>query len=320
MNCPNCGKEIESNEKFCTGCGTKLAGGEQETQFNGMPMNNITGNGILDWFKNLVMGVTGKGVNLRVRRYFFGFGDIVLLTVILWFFTGYKVLERTRYGGLEIFNLLFFGVVTIILIAVICIDIYSKIIGIGKGSVDKAVSESIENLKKRAQTKFNVDISQISEVEPIVVSGKGEIPTGIGNEVKRRHFIKLAKLRSKDPIEAYRIGTDRIFRSLLIQTTVYAFTDTQLLTYSGNIDIATGVVYDEEVSETFYKDINSVTQRDILRKFKAGILKKEYYILKYLFLDVCGVSKLASFDSRLTKSGIEASLAGMESYIREKKF
>ena len=28
MNCPNCGKEINENRKFCTKCGTEIAGVE----------------------------------------------------------------------------------------------------------------------------------------------------------------------------------------------------------------------------------------------------------------------------------------------------
>ena len=351
MNCPNCGKEAGAGEKFCTGCGTKLsenaggmptgsgnnesfsnmpannadsspfdsmsAGNVNNSPFNSIPTNNAMSNGVLDWLKNLLFGITGKGVNLKVRRYFFGFGDIVLLAFILWIFSGYKLFTMNAYSS-PVLRYLFCGITTIALIVMICIDIYSKIIGIGKEAVDKAIQSSIKKLENRAHTKFNVDASQISEVEPIVASGTGISPLVLDG-IKSRHFIKLARLRTQDPIEACRIGTDRLFRSLLVQTTVYAFTDTQLLIYSGNIDIATGIIYDETVSEIFYKDINSVAKRDSLRKFKAGIFKKEYYTLKYLYLDICGVSKIASFDSRLAP-GVEASLIGMESYIREKKF
>lgn len=102
-------------------------------------------------------------------------------------------------------------------------------------------------------------------------------------------------------------------RYLLIQTTVYAFTDTQLLVYVGNIDISTGMIYDETVSEVFYSDVNSLVQQELLKKYN-----KKYYTVKYLMLDICGISKIAAFDTRLVPD-VNEHLAGMESYIREKK-
>ena len=172
MNCPNCGKEAGAGEKFCTGCGTKLsenaggiptgsgnnesfsnmptnnvdssafdsrsAGNVNNSPFSSMPTNNAMSNGVLDWLKNLLFGITGKGVNLKVRRYFFGFGDIVLLAFILWIFSVYKLLTMNAYSS-PVLRYLFCGITTIALIVMICIDIYSKIIGIGKEAVDKAI-------------------------------------------------------------------------------------------------------------------------------------------------------------------------------------
>lgn len=56
-----------------------------------------------------------------------------------------------------------------------------------------------------------------------------------------------------------------------------------------------------------------------MKKIKIGIFKKRYYTVKYVTFDVCGIQKRVSFDSRITPNA-EASLTGMESYIREKKF
>lgn len=105
----------------------------------------------------------------------------------------------------------------------------------------------------------------------------------------------------------------------MIQATVYAFTDTQLLVYSGNVDISTGTIYKESVAEIFYKDINGVTQTDVLKKFRVGLFKKQYYTLKNVEFDICGIIKTAAFDSNFVPDA-ETSLRGMESYIREKKF
>lgn len=117
----------------------------------------------------------------------------------------------------------------------------------------------------------------------------------------------------------YRLGIDGVPRYSLVQTTIYAFTDSQLLVYSGNMDIATGAVYKESADEIFYKDINSIAREEVMKKIKIGIFKKRYYTVKYVTFDVCGIQKRVSFDSRITPNA-EASLTGMESYIREKKF
>ena len=68
-----------------------------------------------------------------------------------------------------------------------------------------------------------------------------------------------------------------------------------------------------------YKDINGVTQTDVLKKFRVGLFKKQYYTLKNVEFDICGIIKTAAFDSNFVPDA-ETSLRGMESYIREKKF
>ena len=136
---------------------------------------------------------------------------------------------------------------------------------------------------------------------------------------KHKLIAKFGKIFTKDPVEGYRLGIDGVPRYSLVQTTIYAFTDSQLLVYSGNMDIATGAVYKESADEIFYKDINSIAREEVMKKIKIGIFKKRYYTVKYVTFDVCGIQKRVSFDSRITPNA-EASLTGMESYIREKKF
>ena len=204
-------------------------------------------------------------------------------------------------------------------------------LGGGADKVDQASSKAVNVLKQRAIKNFNVDLSQISEIEPITVVGVGNSPDNIYFGADRRirifrllgNFIsKLMLIRSIDPMEGLRFGSDRVVRYLLVQVTVYAFTDTRLLTYTGNMDIATGVIYDESVTDTFYSDINSLTFNDVLRRTKTGIFRKEYYVSKYINLDVCGITKVACFDSRFASNGLASasnSLEGMKSYIRDKK-
>ena len=148
------------------------------------------------------------------------------------------------------------------------------------------------------------------------VNVKAQSPIWLQEKLRR------CGIRSIDPMEGLRFGSDRVVRYLLVQVTVYAFTDTRLLTYTGNMDIATGVIYDESVTDTFYSDINSLTFSDVLRRTKTGIFRKEYYVSKYINLDVCGIRKISGFDSRFASNGLASatnSLEGMKSYIREKK-
>lgn len=316
MNCKKCGRELGSTDKFCIGCGTPVDGAQTGGMNLGNGFSNMQSGAPSGAFNN----VGGLGTKFWVRRYFFGFSDLILISFILMIiFAGFG-------GGLRKILAVLFGIV---LIGAIGLDIYFRVIGMGKVQVDDAAHNAIAILKKRAHTKFNVDIDQIREIDPIVISGAGKTPefflsgslNGAVNPIAGlfKFFVnKFTRFYTNDPVEGRRIGADGIPRYLLVQTTMYAFTDSQVLVYSGNMDIASGLIYEESVAEVYYNDINCVTQLELIEKFKAGIFKKKYYSVKYLQLDVNGISKLASFDSRLAPN-VEKSLTGMGSYIREKK-
>lgn len=332
MNCPNCGREVKETDKFCVICGTQVRSGNANAD-NGAPtmdsMSELAGKVVNTATKSLT-GTSKSGINFMVRRYFFGLGEFLMIALVLW---GLFTLSKLRYGmeysyshGVEINGFGIFCTVIqfasgILFFAAIGLSIYIQIIGGGKNAVDDATEKSIIKLKARARQKFNVDIDQIKEIDPIIVSGAGA-PSSLvmGVTTSAIRYVGLfSRLYSKDPVPAYKVGHDGIPRYLLLQTTVYAFTDTQLLVYSGNIDISTGIIYDETVSEIFYSDINSITQQDVLKKFVIGLFKRKYYTQKYLQLDVCGCAKTASFDERFAQNA-DTSLAGMESFIREKKY
>ena len=349
MNCPNCGKELAPGDKFCIGCGSKIdvIGPEIQQTTQQMPQNSAdalnnssaSAQQAMDSVVGAFTKTSSSGVNMMVRRYFFGFGDITWTSAIIWIVFWFL---KTRFG-VE-YGTLFFGngsvelngfgkfcnvimwIAGIAFVLGIIAHIYFTVIGMGRSNVDAAASQAVATLKARAFEKFNVEQEQINEVEPIIVVGVGIEPniTVDGGKTRYKRFVGVfSKVHSKDPVEAYKVAKlKNELRSSLIQTTVYAFTNTQLLTYTGNIDLATGVIYDESVAETYYTDINSTTQRDVLKKYKAGIFKKVYYIRKYFVLDVCGITKKASFESRFASEGLassESSLNGMQSYIRDKK-
>ena len=322
MNCPKCGREIRPTDKFCIACGAKLENdGEENENFNVASMRKLAGKTVNHAAESL-MGTSRNGIDFMVRRYFFGFGDFIAVSIcafaislLLKLFLGHEYLM----GPINKFGI-FCSVIEILgfLVFVVSIEesMRAKSNGRAKTKVDEATQKYISELKSRAIEKFNVDEEQLEEVEPVVIAGAGTTPrlSFSENMVNNKRIVGLlGRFYSKDPIEACRVDKDDVSRYLLIQTTVYAFTDTQLLVYVGNIDISTGVVYNETVSEVFYSDVNSLVQQEVLKK--SG---KKYYTLKYLVLDICGISKIAAFDTRLVPD-VNERLAGMESYIREKK-
>lgn len=338
MNCPNCGREVKETERFCVVCGTQVRNVSDNTNTNANTntndssptmdaMNDFAGK-MVNSATNSLMGISKSGINFMVRRYFFGFGEFILSSLVLWIAA---TVLKTKFGSpLSYYGIsgfaMFFGFLQVVAINIFLISIglgiYIRLIGGGKNAVDEATGKCIAKLEARARQKFNVDIDQIKEIDPIIISGAGTLPKEFVMRAQKgikKHVGLVTRLYSKEPVAGYKAGHDGITRYLLLQTTFYVFTDTQLLSYTGNIDISTGIIYEEAVSEIFYKDINSMTQKDVLKKCKTGIFKNKYYTTKYLELDICGCTKEASFDDRLAKNA-NISLAGMQSFIREKKY
>lgn len=327
MNCPNCGKEIKPTDKFCIFCGNKIDKRNTASSTRGRleeTVHNVVSS---------LMRMKQDGINVMVRRYFWGFADAIIVPLLVFLIStvialsciGVDVIYRYEYGygyesGFTRAVGIFFGILGLLAFVVLIVfikeAIYVRESRDAEKKIDEVTKKYISMLKSRAVKKFNVDEDQLEEVAPVVIAGAGVPPslyfTEMASNIQKIVGVSQ-KLKSKDPFEACRADKNGIPRYLLIQTTVYAFTDTQLLVYAGNVDISTGIVYDESVSEVFYTDVNSIVQKEVLKKFN-----NEYYTLKFLELDICGISKVAAFDSRLV-GNINERLAGMESYIREKK-
>ena len=84
MKCPNCGKELNPGDKFCKGCGTKVegnlagAGTTEKGETNTFSENDFqTPEGSEERTTNI-----GK-VNYLIRSFFFGLGDVAVISVIL---------------------------------------------------------------------------------------------------------------------------------------------------------------------------------------------------------------------------------------------
>jgi len=335
MKCPNCGSELETGDKFCTVCGARIDDGNLlETTSNGEMINKVAMD-TLTYVSKSMLGTSKSGVNRLVRRYFFGFWDIIGISFIGCIVTAflYGLADSLYWESASFFNILNV-IFWICLIVSLIFNLAFRLSGMGKSAVDQAMQESFEKLKNRANSRFNVDADQVGEIEPIVMLGVGAAPTitqgkhGVAKNVVSTYmrfktfflldFKRIIKIHTKAPVDGFKASMDRTARYLLVQVTVYAFTDSQLLIYTGNMDIATGIVYEESVEEVFYSDINAIARHDSLDVFRYGFFGKQYFIMKSVVLDICGTTKTASFDTRVA-GDIEASLVGMESYIREKK-
>ena len=217
-----------------------------------------------------------------------------------------------------------------------------KGVSVAEAEVDQATQCEIDNLKERGMKKLNVISEQINLIKPIVIYGAGVSPDsylGSASSKKNRGASVLLKLlvlpitilvaifsifKKKeiniDPIERYKIGSDTKLRYMLLQVTVFAFTEHQLLIYSGNVDISTGIVYDETTAELFYTDISNIATNEELTKYfhkNRFIYKKREYVV----INGNGMNYVASFTSDVAEgqSRIDNEFAGMRNLIREKK-
>lgn len=211
----------------------------------------------------------------------------------------------------------------------------------GEDAVDRAVNRQIHILKKRGLDKLNLIQDQVSLIEPIVLIGIGSSPDSSfdaariasQNQKKRSFFsifwfLNIFKLFGKkksdgtenDPVEALRIGSDDCLRTMLMEVSIYVFTEQQILLYSGDVDISTGLVYSEMTAECFYQDIEGMNfSQSIYKVFNP---KKKKYMNKImesftLFLGGCKFS--ASMNTEMNDSAMDNQFAAMRNLIRDKK-
>lgn len=238
----------------------------------------------------------------------------------------------------------FTGIGAIVGIPLIIAGIVIAVKGVSaaEAEVDQATQFEVANLKERGMKKLNVISEQINLVKPIVIYGAGESPdSNLGATASKRNrgtsvwlkvllfpitiLVAIFSIFKKkeiniDPIERYKIGSDTKLRYMLLQVTVFAFTEHQLLIYSGNVDISTGIVYDETTAELFYTDISNIATNEELTKYfhkNRFIYKKREYVV----INGNGMNYVASFTSDVAEgqSRIDNEFAGMRNLIREKK-
>jgi hypothetical protein len=211
----------------------------------------------------------------------------------------------------------------------------------GQQEVDAAWNYQINVLSSRALTKLNLVDEQTSLIDPIVTVGYGCTPDTSFASSKASASEKKGLIRSilgntlgliignmvtdgteLDPYVAYRIGDDERVRSMLLEVDTYYFTETQVLLYSADVDISTGLIYHEQTSEVFYEDIEGIEFEQKL--FKVYNPKKKKYINKkrenmVLYLGGCSLSSSVNMDVGETYMDSQKQFAAMRNLIREKK-
>ncbi|MCR4588520.1 MAG: hypothetical protein K5682_08950, partial [Lachnospiraceae bacterium] len=201
----------------------------------------------------------------------------------------------------------------------------------GEAEAINAANFERERLKKRALVKLGLDESQVSLIEPVILNGFGISPnarlgdTATANAlsgmagISARRMKKLVK-NSYDPFVAYKLGSNDQLHSMLIQTTLFFFTENQVLIYSGNVDTSTGKVYHETTREIFYKDITKVTtSQDITKYYSKQRRDFVYKIEEFFSVSVYGEQVRFSVNTDLDASVIDAQIAGMKALLRDKK-
>lgn len=181
---------------------------------------------------------------------------------------------------------------------------------LGAGSLKDADFDAMLNaklssidFKQRALTKIGLDLSQVSEIEPVRLNGY---------------------VFNSDVELPYRYGKDNAWRSSTYHVTWLFFSDEQLYAYKYVFRMDSDSVI-ENIQEYFYKDITAIsTTREVEEKIfakAAGCIGKVNYIRENVEWDAFhiyvpnGDFYCTAKSTDYTRNAIQ----GMKAKIREKK-
>lgn len=328
MNCKNCGAPLRPKAKFCGVCGTPVTASKEEVspkQEAYRPASRERESSPKqEAYRPPVKKKSDPDSEIStsemktIRKYFLSQTIIPLVLIII---------------GIPLLFAMGIGLIFIIIGLVKLFQTSYK----GEDVVDQATKRQIHILKKRGLEKLNLIQEQISLIDPVIIIGVGDSPDSSfdaarmsSQMVKKKrfslfHIFSLFGKKKKDgtendPIEAFRIGSDEALRSMLIEVSVYVFTEQQILLYKGDVDISTGLVYKELTAECFYQDIEGMNFSQYV--YKVFNQKKKEYTNKImesfvLFLGGCKFS--ASINTEMNHSGLENQFTAMRNLIRDKK-
>lgn len=329
MNCSKCGAPIEAGSKFCEKCGTPV----EEQGTSGQTSYKPGGQG---GYKPGNKSAKESNVSFdtkTIRRYFRPKRPFwpVLITIIGVLIS--MTANPAWHKGMFVLGIL------IAVAGILCWFYFWAIKSSYKGEkeADRAWVTLVNILKNKGMEKLSIIDEQVSLIDPVVIIGFGESPDA-SFEAARIQAAAASKIRKgifrsiiglflksengteKDPIELYRVGTDDGIRSMLIEVTVFWFTETQVLSYRADADISTGLIYRETTDEAFYQDIEAVNF--VQSVYKVYNPKKKKYLNKrreqfVLFLGGCTLSASIKMDNN--SSLLDKQFKAMRNLIREKK-
>lgn len=207
--------------------------------------------------------------------------------------------------------------------------------------VDNVVQEQMKIINKRAYEKLNVDEEQTDIIDPICLYGpviSEEKLITKSNALFSLIFLIFAfanfiislfvalfnrLTKNQDITKKSKLGSDGKWRYSYVQFTIFLFDRNQLYIYFANVDITSGIVYEEGTYEYYYNDIVCVSTNQIKSKqyLPKKLLKKSYmYIInECLKIYTGGCNYTASISTDLDHSVIDKQFLAMKSLIRDKK-
>lgn len=342
MKCQKCGAEIEAGSRFCEVCGAPIAREDESVKQNaGQNMQDQAPR----YFQQGNNGDYDTGVRFntkKIRQWFQGKPKWPVICTIIFgicFILYNMVLSEMSYYSeipftTRIFNWTFFYLVLFIALWAYT---WSQVASVSE--VDQAWNAYVDILSKRGLGKLNLIKEEVNLIDPVVLVGFGESPDATFDIAKANTakaglltilFIWPAAVVSRilnksngtelDPYVAQRIAEDDILRSLLMSVSVYMFSEKQLLIYTGNLDISTGLIYSERTEEIFYQDINGIKFGQNL--FKVYSMRTKRYVNKAketIELYLPGCTLYTSYRTELDASALKVKFAAMRNLIRDKK-
>lgn len=187
--------------------------------------------------------------------------------------------------------------------------------------IDELIIAEQEAMLQRGMNKLNLVGEQTGLIPPLKLVGVGFVPTDILNEggwwARLKSWFTGNTNRPKLVERFDRVGK---WRYSLIQVNIFMFDDKQVYVYTSNMDLTTGLIYNEGTRECFYTDICGVaTLQNLESKINPKTRKFVDVIYEYICLTTAGHELKASIDTSASGSAVETQFAAMRNLIREKK-